>query len=272
MRIISSLFFLASVGTGWWLWNNHPPTRNFIESHLSSGEFQTLEVLYSPEQIMEDHRKELLRGANYTFLEPTLLFHPYVMMEVKYTKDELSTRESTLLWSLEDGEMVVDTASWEQTHGFEDCLNAHADRNEFKVLNALAKERTGMTREALAKALYIQSEVLDNWLESCKKKKLVVQIGNQYRLHLENPKLQLYPETKMHGSLVTKSYEGAIRAPKKYSVGEIERAAQAAFGPDFAIRTSSEILMPVIQIEVKNPDGSIMTSYWNALTGKRIKK
>jgi len=48
------------------------------------------------------------------------------------------------------------------------------------------------------------------------------------------------------------------------------KTAKAAFGDDFAIRKTTEIFLPVYSIVVQNPDGSHMTTYWNALNGKNI--
>ena len=57
---------------------------------------------------------------------------------------------------------------------------------------------------------------------------------------------------------------------KRFRCAQIEQIARAAFGPDFAIRKTIEIFLPVYSITVQNPDGSQMTSFWNAPNGKRI--
>jgi hypothetical protein len=54
MRLIGSLLTLALVGGGgWWLWNNNPDVRQFVNHHIDTGDFQTLEIRYTPSQIME---------------------------------------------------------------------------------------------------------------------------------------------------------------------------------------------------------------------------
>jgi hypothetical protein len=58
--------------------------------------------------------------------------------------------------------------------------------------------------------------------------------------------------------------------PRKFRNSQIEAIAKAAFRTDFAIRKTTEVFLPVIQIKVQNPDGSQMTSCWNALNGKRF--
>jgi hypothetical protein len=78
------------------------------------------------------------------------------------------------------------------------------------------------------------------------------------------------PETKLDLNLVTKEIKHAIREKKRFRGFQIEQIARAAFGPDFAIRKMTEIFLPVYSITVQNPDGTQMTTYWNALNGNRI--
>jgi len=51
---------------------------------------------------------------------------------------------------------------------------------------------------------------------------------------------------------------------------ETEKVILPDRGKDFAIRKTTEIFLPVYSIVVQNPDGSQMTTYWNALNGKRL--
>jgi hypothetical protein len=166
--------------------------------------------------------------------------------------------------------MVINASTWEKTHGFRDCLASNATRQEFRIINALANHGGSCDREGLSKFLSIENNVLDTWADVCRKKSLIVQNGNTYRLHLQNPKLQVVPETKLDQNLVTKHTKHADRAKKRFSGTQIEQIAKAAFGPDFAIRKTTEVFLPVYSITVQNPDGSQMTSYWNALNGARI--
>ena len=253
-----------------WAWNFAPSFRTKTEDFFSTGTFQTLEVRYSAERIMDAHRKDLLKDNEHVFLEPTLKFHPYLLMEVKYNRSYDRTGEGVILWSLVDGEMVINAGTWEKTHGFSDCIASNATRHEFKIINALAGHGGACDREGLSKFLSIENNVLDEWAETCRKKSLIVQNGNVYRLHLQNPKLQVIPETKLDLNLVTKNTKHAVREKKHFRGAQIEQIARAAFGPDFAIRKTTEIFLPVYSITVQNPDGSQMTSYWNALNGARI--
>jgi hypothetical protein len=270
MRIAVIFITVAAVVGGFVSWQTMPSFRSKIDEFVSSGTFQTLEVRYSAETIMDSHRKELLKDNEHLFLEPSLKFYPYLLMEVKYNRSYDKTGEGVILWGLVDGEMVINASTWEKTHGFSDCIAHNATRQEFKIINALASRGGSWDREGLSKFLNIESHVLDEWADMCRKKSLVVQNGNFYRLHLNNPKLQVIPETKLDLNLVTKHTKHATRAKKRFSGAQIEQIARAAFGVDFAIRKTTEIFLPVYSIVVQNPDGSQMTSYWNALNGKRL--
>jgi len=271
MRIVTIVIgCLVALLGGFWSWNAFPKIRIKIEDFVSSGTFQTLEVRYSAEAIMDAHRKELLKDGDHVFLEPTLKFIPYLLMDVKYNRSQDKTAEGVILWGLVDGEMVINTGTWEKTHGFTDCIATNATRQEFKIINALASRGGAWDREGLSKFLNIENNILDNWVDTCRKKSLIVQSGNTYRLHMQNPKLQVIPETKLQQWLVTKPTKRALRVPNRYSPSQIENIARAAFGNDFAIRKTTKIFLPVYSIVVQNPDGSQMTTYWNALNGKRL--
>jgi hypothetical protein len=253
-----------------WVNSSHPHFKHKIDAFLHTATISSLEIRYTAEQIMESHRKELLKSTRHEFLEPSLKFYPYLLLEVKYTLSPRKTRESIMLWDLTDGEMVLDTKQWEKTHGFADCINAHIDANEFRIIKSLAKNGGSADKETLAQSLRVEASLLETWIENCCRKKLIVQSGNRYRLHLENPKLKVSPATQLDRRLVTKPYQHSDRIPKRFSLTQIERISQAAFGLDFVIRNSTDLYLPVHCITVQNPDGSIHSSHWNALNGKRL--
>ncbi|MBI3508462.1 MAG: hypothetical protein HY069_02345 [Chlamydiia bacterium] len=271
MRLVTLFISFVIVGLGgFWIWNYVPGLRSKAEDLLSSRTFQTLEVRFSAQSIMEAHRKDLLKDNDHQYLEPTLKFLPYLLMDVKYIRSHEKTGEGVILWGLVDGEMVINTSTWEKTHGFTDCIASNASRQEFKIINALAARGGAWDRDGLSKFLNIENNILDIWIDSCRKKSLIVQNGNTYRLHLQNPRLQVIPETKLEQALVTKPTKHAQRVRRHFRASQIETIAKAAFGNDFAIRKTTEIFLPVYSIVVQNPDGSIMTTYWNALNGKRF--
>jgi hypothetical protein len=254
MRYILVTALLALSGYGYWEWHEgRLDPLKLVQQTLDGGQFPTLEIRYSASQIMEAHRLELIKDLKHKYLEAELKFYPYL-----------------LLWDLVDGEMVLDTADWQKTHGFGDCIKVTTDKNEFRLLRVLAKRGGTGDREDLVKSLNIESDLLDTWIDSCRRKKLIVAAGNKYRLHLEKPLLDALPETRLDEKLVTKSFKGASRLPRRYSVSQVQRMCKAAFGGDFVIKKTSAIFLPVHGIVVQNPDGSVHTSHWNALNGKRL--
>lgn len=268
MRRWTTLLFFAAFGAAvWWYWDDALDLKQHAFNYIENGDFLTLEARYSPERIMEARRQELLGNSGRTYLDPIAKFSPYLLMEVKYLQDGKS-KEGAMLWGMLDGEMVLNTDTWETTHGFEDCLNAGACSTDFKIIQALAKNKGSLSREDLQVALNLEQNAIDSWIETARQKHLVVQKGNLVQLHFENPKISLIPQTKMKQSFVTKGAYRTQRMPARYSKSKIIKTAQAAFGNDFTIRTEQEVFLPIYTIEVQNPDGSIRRSDWNALTGE----
>lgn len=268
--LITILGFAVAGYGAWWYVSNSPDVRSKVEEVLDVGHFRTLEIRYNANQIMERNRRDLLKDNRHRYLDPVIEFYPCLLMEVKYTLHDDRTHESIVLWDLTDGEMVIDTKDWDKTHGFGDCITADTTAQEFKILNLLAKKGGAVDRDGLSKTLNVEHEILDGWIDSCRRKKLIVQSGNHYRLHLQNPKLRTVPETRIDINVVSKPYKNAVRLPRRFSPSQIERLARAAFGQNFAIRRTSDVFLPVHTIVVQNPDGSIHTSHWNALNGKRL--
>lgn len=96
MRALLTLLFLTALTVGsFWSWNHIPGFRSKIEGFLMAPTFQTLEVRYTAEAIMEAHRKELLKDKHHVFLAPKLKFIPYLMMDVKYLRSKDKTGEGS---------------------------------------------------------------------------------------------------------------------------------------------------------------------------------
>ncbi|MEC7839916.1 MAG: hypothetical protein VX777_07740 [Chlamydiota bacterium] len=271
MRNFFSILLLSGTLIGGiWLFNNNPDLASTITQYIENGDFLTLEARYSPEDIMQAHRHELLVDDYHSYQEPSLKFHPYLLIEAKYTGKGQRTREGIILWSLVDGEMVLDTDTWSKTHGFQDALLVNATRNEFKILNVLAKYGGATSKEKLKKELNLEPEIFEPWIDSARGKHLIIQKGNHLFLHFQNPNILVTPQTKISQWLVTKPYNHAQRIPKRFSRKQVEKISKAAFGSNFTIRSMKEVALPVYSVEVLNPDGSLHTSFWNALNGQRI--
>lgn len=261
---------LLGIG-GWWLWNS-PSLENWrdqIFHYIDNRDIVTLEAHYTPEQIIESHRSEIFGTEKRTLQNTSLKYYPYLLLDIKYP--ELSkTREGILLWGMHDGEIVLNADTWEKTHGFKDCLECHANRSDFKIIQTLARRQNMVTVEDLQKELKVERDVLDSWVEQAKKKHLVIQKGNFLQLHFENPKMLVFPQTRINQHFVNKPRGDGQKMSRNYSRNQIIEMTKAAFGNDVKIREEQEIFLPVFSLEILNPDGSIKTTEWNALTGLRI--
>lgn len=272
MRFLRPLYIIPLIlGTTLFLWSQNQYLREVIRSYVENGEFLTLEASILPEKIMEENASTLIRGDGYTYRPPTLQFHPYLLMDVKYTPTGKHTREGKILWSLVDGEMVIDTLNWQKTHGFQDAIDAKANYTDFVILNALASSQKGtLSKDFLKRALDLDEETLSPILDSLRKKQLIVQRGEEIFLHFENPHFLVPPQTYIHQWLVTKPYVYAQRIKPKYSIQQVQQIAKAAFGHNFTIRYTKKVFVPVYHIEVENPDRSKLSSYWNGINGKKM--
>lgn len=270
-RIFPILGFTLLGLAAWWGW--HSPAfsnaKDQLFQYVENGNITTLETRFSPQQIVDAHKSELLGKEKKTLQNSTLKYYPYLLLDVKYP-DQSKTKEAVLLWGLNDGEMVLSTETWETSHGFKDCLECKATRSDFKILQALAKKGGSATAEELQKELQVERDLLSQWIESAKKKYLIMQKGHLLQLHFENPKLLVSPQTKVKQQFVSKPIGEGQKMARSYSHAQILEMSTAAFGSDFNIRSKTEIFLPVYSLEILNPDGSTQTSDWNAVTGQRI--
>lgn len=270
IRLPILMIILALAAGAWWLKDDASEWKDHLYSYIENKEILTLESKYTPEQVMENNKIALL-GANNkrTYQEPTIKYYPFLLLDVKYTEDKKS-REGALLWSLTDGEIVLNTENWTTTHGLKDCLECEANRTDFKILLALARHNGILSLDDLQKDLHIEREMLDSWLDDAKMKHLVIQSGNLVKLHFENPKILIHPNTELKQHLVSKAINGGQKVSKVFSRSQIINLAKVAFGNDFKIRSEKEVFLPVYSIHVLNADGSLHTSDWNVITGQQI--
>ncbi|MFN0064647.1 MAG: hypothetical protein ACKVOH_00235, partial [Chlamydiales bacterium] len=78
------------------------------------------------------------------------------------------------------------------------------------------------------------------------------------------------PITHLAEPLVTQEGKSNVKMKKRYSVSQIRKLTEIAFGTNFAIRKMQQVFLPVYMISVQNPDGSVRTTHWNALNGQRF--
>lgn len=269
-RLISSSLMILALGIcSFWAWNN-TELREELVGYIENGEFLTLEARYTPEQIMQSHQHELIVDSEHSFRIPRLKFQPYLLMEVKYADSSHKSKEGIILWSLLDGEMILDMKTWEKSTGFNEAILARANGHDFKILNTLVRRGGSIPIQKLQEELNVEYRQSAEWIDSVLDKNLVIQSEGHLKLHIPNARFNVKPQTKINQWLVSKPYSHALRDPKKYSPKQIEKIALAAFGTNFKINHSKEMYLPIYTIDVENSDGSIISTEWNALTGQRL--
>jgi len=268
------LFFIITLGVicvgGYFLYEQKDELMRYTHEFRKPSKIYTLEASFTPEEITTLRQKELLREKEYSFSKAETLFVPYILYDVKFVNNNKQTEESRLLFSLVTGEMILDTRTFDTTHGFEDCIIAGATEEDFRLLHLLENQGGQMTRETLAHKLSIDPEDLSGRLEALRKKHLIAIKGDTIRIHFQNPLLHVIPQTKLTQPVVLKEVLPNQLLSARYSKGQINKIIKAAFGQDFAIRKEIELFIPVIEIEVLMKDCSIHKTYWNGITGKSI--
>lgn len=271
MRLIIFLILGSAICVGgWYLWENSSEFRTLVEENTSPKEFKTLSARFTADTLMQAHKNELIKAAGSNFLEPKLVFHPYLLMKIKYLTAQNNTNEGTLLFGLNDGEMVLDTKNWEKTHGFSDCIQAKATPEDFNILRVVIENGGQLSIDDIYQTLKIEPKIVDKWIDSCRQKKLLVSTGNMLRLHVAQPKFSNTPLTRLDEDLVTMTTKDQEKTKRTYSAAEIQKFVVTAFGETVALKSIEEVYLPVYSLTVQNGDGSLLNTSWNALTGKRI--
>jgi hypothetical protein len=277
-RFIRYVALLAIVGGGlWWLWNHYDEIKiDELRSKVRLPNFAhevtilTFEATSSPDELMQKYQKDLLHDQNHTFGKATIKFLPCALFDIKYQKEDKSTEEARLLWSLDNGEIILDTRTFETTHGFEDFIRAGAKDEDFRILFLLMKHGGQASRDTLVEELGIDPDTVIEKLDSLRRKHLVAAYGDLIRIHLAAPLFKVKPESQIPNHIVTKKTSSDALSSATYSKEQIKKIAKAAFGLDFAIRGENIIYIPIVEIDIQNPDGSVLKTYWNGLNGKKI--
>lgn len=245
------LVFGLLAGVSYWMW----------DSQAEPDEHLLLEPRFTPDHIVDANRSILAPTNDHTVRAPQLKYYPYLLIDIEKPQGS----SAMLLWSLDDGEMVIDTETWEKSDGFEECIQADATPEDFQVIAALLKNKGRATSEELTQAIPNKA-----WIQSAYKKKLILKRGFGFRLGIHSPRLNVQPETKISQWLSTKSSQHLQRVPPKYTSDQIQKVARAAFGSELGISNVRPVYLPVITVEVEHSTGTVITSYWNGLNGKRL--
>ena len=127
--------------------NNLPEIKQYFHKIVPGNKIHILERRFSADSLMKAHKKNLLKDSRYAFLQPKLTYHPYLLLEIKYSRSQERTGEGFILWSLLDGEMVINAKTWEKTHGFADCITSKATShpNELEIIYELRQALSDLT-------------------------------------------------------------------------------------------------------------------------------
>ncbi len=267
------IIFVLAVGglSGYWLWNHNHQVRQSFENYIENKELLTFESRYSSDQILEE---QILASREHIGsrlqVPPALSYYPYLLLDVYYVTGDHRLHEGLILWSMTEGEMVLDSSTWELSNGFETCLITNATRADFKVMNSIARHGGNATRNHLSQEMRIDLATIEPWIQGAFQKNLISQKDSILSLQFHHPNFYVTPQTRINQWLVTKQYQYAHRLPENYSKVQIERIANAAFGQDFTIRESKIVYLPVYSIVEEKANGTTATNHWNGLTGKRI--
>lgn|GEM_PF-258105 len=272
IRSVLSLVSLVAVSyAGFWFWTQNPTLQDnilsFLHQQLHRDQQTILTERYSPENIIDQHKDR------FAHQEPSVhtIFAPYLLLDVKYSDEEQKTCEGLLLWSMTDGEVVLDAKDWTLSHGYADCIQAQLSSSEFSIINALAKsEHCKLDVKLLRQSCDSSAEHFDATMEGCRRKKVVVVSGLQCRLHIASPHLTSVPVTYFPYTPLNRLGKINMLVPERFSKNQISTAAQNAFSEHFAIRDETKVYLPIYMIETQTALGSTEVTYWNSYNGKEM--
>lgn len=267
----ATVIVTALTAWSWYAWGSYlSDWKEEVVHYVHNADLLTFRARYSPEEILSSPEGIAWLAGEHGEIKSTVKYYPYLLIDLKYTEGKQS-REGRLLWGFNDGEMVLDTETWETTHGFRDCLDAAATRDDCKILQTLAAAGGILSLDDLQRKLQVRSEPFQKALDQVVKKHLVVIRRGDAALHFEKPRLAQVPNTRLHTAFLTRPSSNEIRVARNYSKEQIVRLVRAAFGDHLKIREMREAALPVVQIELRYTDGTARQSEWNSLTGKAVR-
>lgn len=265
------LVLLVLVSGGYYAYLHRDEIEPMLPTSNREETVDTFETALTPEELLAHHAKTLLPTKQHTFGSSTLHLAPLLLLQIKYSPDGRSTIATSMLWDMIDGELVLDTNSFDHTQGFADCITSQAGADDFRILHLLTK-KGALSKEQIAQELGTDSDVILNRIDNLRKRHLVISANDIVRVHVETPLLRVDPATAITRPFVQRKVMHKEELQATYTKKEIEQLVKAAFGQDVAIRSSRLIFVPIYEIEVLNPDGSVRRTFWNAISGKELWK
>ena len=147
------LCFLAVIGFGaFWAYRHSERLEHMVYSKDHEDTIATFETALQPEELLE-RQNRLLLTPQHSFGPVSLLFAPHLLLNVKYSPDGKTSKTCTALWDLTDGELVLNTNSFDHSQGFADCLVSQASADDFRILHTLALRGGALSKEMICKEL-----------------------------------------------------------------------------------------------------------------------
>ena len=264
------LCLIVLIGVGaFWAYRHKERLEQMVYSKDHEDTIETFETAIQPEELLA-RQSRLLLTPQHSFGTVSLLFAPHLLLNVKYSLDGKTSKACTALWDLTDGELVLNTNNFDHSQGFADCLVSEASADDFRILHTLAIRGGALSKEMICKELGGDDSVICERIENLKKRHLVIVSNDIVRIHVESPLIKLEPATLITRPFVQRTiiYKSLLNA--QYTIADIESLVQAAFGSDLAIRSTRLVFIPIYEIQVNNPDGSIRKTLWNAISGKEV--
>ncbi|MEG0037022.1 MAG: hypothetical protein RSB82_01035 [Victivallaceae bacterium] len=243
-------------------------SERLVKTFFGLEKIKALEAKYSPQDVIPGI--ELIDDFG---VRTELNFFPHLLMHVKYAREGLrsGTQEGVILWSLVNGEMVLDTDTWDCSQGFEDCLLFRADQKDFKILQALALLGGISSKESLRMLLELECKDVEADIKQCCKKKLVFVSGNKIGLLFRSLNALQGNTTKLKSSLVAYSTPRKSKFyPREYSSDQVRNLAKMAFGSNFVIVKHETVFVPVYKVSLKSETGALRSEFINAVNGKKL--
>ncbi|CCP92432.1 hypothetical protein L2BCAN1_00574 [Chlamydia trachomatis L2b/Canada1] len=201
-----------------------------------------------------------------------LLFVPHVLMRVRFSGEEdkrAGSHEGAMLWSLSNGEMVLNTGSWTYSKGFRECLMLKAGKQDVQLMQVLAGMGGSASREVLSQALSMRNVRADRVIRACQKKKLIFTHDNLIYSHFQQPQPIKGCMTVFNSSPVWLAKpKGSTVCSVVYPEDRIQNLVEMIFGDNFFILSSEQIHVPVYKVSIAASDSSVRVEYINAITGK----
>ncbi len=239
---------------------------------MKSKSIRTVESAFGEEAIIAAVKSQMpLRGQ--TIGETKLFYTPFLLVDVKHvSKDRMSTKESSMLWDLLEGELVLSLDSFQTTSGFRDCINSQANSKDFYFLHSLAQEESkSLSIAQLVSICGLRENEVMKEIESLRRRHLVTFRNGVVRLHITIPFFQVEPWTHLSKPFVQKNVPTYSLIPESFSQKSVEKCITHAYGQDVAVLHSEFVWLPIWQISLQNSDSSIQMVFWNAISGNELK-